>query len=125
MKRMIYFPPTTISGEMKAAFDDCRGLSGLGGGAGGIRTDGRLSSRSVSTWTSQTDVAGKIGNASIALPEGELEEIDRLLSAATDDDVCNDLLRTIRNAGRWVEQETIAERVLDPQAWASSPAPTP
>ena len=25
-----------------------------------------------------------------------------LLSAATDDDVCNDLLRTIRNAGRWV-----------------------
>jgi hypothetical protein len=34
MKRMIYFPPTTISGEMKAAFDDCRGLRGLGGGGG-------------------------------------------------------------------------------------------
>ena len=55
-------------------------------------------------------------DASIPLPEGKLEEIDRLLSTPTDDDVCNDLLRTIRNAGRWVEQETIAERVLDSQA---------
>jgi hypothetical protein len=55
-------------------------------------------------------------DAGIPLPEGEQEEIDRLLSAATDDDVCNDLLRTIRNSGRWVEQETVAERVLDPRS---------
>jgi hypothetical protein len=53
-------------------------------------------------------------DASIPLPVGEQEEIDKLLSAATDDDVCDDLLRTIRDAGRWVEQETVAERMLDP-----------
>jgi len=50
--------------------------------------------------------------AGIPLVEGEREEIARLLLASPDD-IGGDLLRAIRSAGRWVEQETVAEDALD------------
>ena len=47
----------------------------------------------------------------VRLVDGEREEVDALLSAAPGD-VGNDVLRAIRDAGCWVEQETVAEDVL-------------
>ncbi len=44
-------------------------------------------------------------------PEGEREEIKSLLSASSGE-VATELLGTIRDAERWVEQETVAEEVL-------------
>lgn len=51
----------------------------------------------------------------LPLPPGEREEIEILLKRPRDD-VGNDLLVAIRDAGRWVEQETVADAVLGPQA---------
>jgi len=50
-------------------------------------------------------------SAALPLPDGECEEIDRLLSA-TDGEVCTDLLRAIRQSRQWLEQEAVAEVVL-------------
>jgi len=47
----------------------------------------------------------------LPLPDGELEEIEALRSVSAGD-VGSDLLLAIRDARRWVEQETVAEDVL-------------
>ena len=49
--------------------------------------------------------------AGLALPDGEREEIESLLSASAGA-LGGDLLVAIRDAGRWIEQETVAEEVL-------------
>ena len=49
----------------------------------------------------------------LPLPSGEREEIEILLKRPRDD-VGNDLLAAIRDAGKWVEQETVADAVLGP-----------
>ena len=49
--------------------------------------------------------------AGLPLPEGEREEIKSLLSASSGE-VATELLGAIRDAERWVEQETVAEEVL-------------
>jgi hypothetical protein len=49
--------------------------------------------------------------AGLSLPEGEREEIDSLLSSSSEE-VGSSLLRAIRNAGVWIEQEAVAEVVL-------------
>lgn len=50
-------------------------------------------------------------DSGVPLADGEREEIEALLSAAPGD-AGTDLLRAIRDAGCWVEQETVAEGVL-------------
>jgi hypothetical protein len=50
----------------------------------------------------------------IPLPPGEREELDFLLRQSPGA-ICNDLLDAIRQTGRWVEQEAVAEAVLDLQ----------
>jgi hypothetical protein len=52
--------------------------------------------------------------AGLPLPAAERAEIDALLAAAPAD-VASDLLAAIRAAGRWIEQETVAEEVLSPR----------
>ncbi len=47
----------------------------------------------------------------LPLPDSECGEIDRLL-AASDAQVGSDLLRTLRQSRRWLEQEAVAEEVL-------------
>ena len=49
--------------------------------------------------------------AGLPLPECEREEIESVLSASPDA-LGGDLLGAIRDAGRWIEQETVAEEVL-------------
>jgi len=49
----------------------------------------------------------------LPLPPGEREEIGILLGRPGDD-IGNDLLAAIRDAGKWVEQETVADAVLGP-----------
>jgi len=47
----------------------------------------------------------------LPLPPGEMEEIERLLKKPKGN-VGEDLLAVIRDAGKWVEQETVADAVL-------------
>jgi hypothetical protein len=50
----------------------------------------------------------------LPLPPGEREEIEILLKRPGDD-IGNDLLAAIRDAGKWVEQETVADAILGPE----------
>ena len=50
----------------------------------------------------------------LPLPPGEREEIEILLKRSVDD-IGNDLLAAIRDAGKWVEQETVADVLLGPR----------
>lgn len=52
----------------------------------------------------------------LPLPPGEREEIEILLKRPKGD-VGNELLGAIRDAGKWVEQETVADAVLGPQVF--------
>jgi hypothetical protein len=51
----------------------------------------------------------------LPLPPGEREEIEILLKRPVDD-IGNDLLAAIRDAGKWVEQETVADAILSRRA---------
>jgi hypothetical protein len=57
----------------------------------------------------------------IPLPPGEREEIDSLLRQSPGA-IGSDLLDAIRQAGRWVEREAVAESVLDLRALRRYPS---
>ena len=68
----------------------------------------------MSNWYLQIGECGshdQFKEAGLPLPDGERTEIESLL-AASPGEVSTDLLRAIRDAGRWVEQETVAEGLL-------------
>jgi hypothetical protein len=61
------------------------------------------------------DTFGRVVHKGLPLPPGERKEIDALLRQSPAA-VGNDVLEAIRHSGRWVEQEAVAEMVLDPRA---------
>lgn len=79
-----------------------------------LRSLRRRSGLPIEPWRMDVATFTRFMEAGLPLAEGEPEEIEALLAAAPGE-VANDLLRSIRDAGRWVEQETVAERLLHPQ----------
>lgn len=78
-----------------------------------LRSLRRRSGLAIEPWQMDTPTFQRFADQGLPLPEGEPREIESLLTAAPGD-VCHDLLHAIRRAGRWVEQETVAEHLLGP-----------
>ena len=76
-----------------------------------LRSLRRRSGLAIEPWWMDVATFERFVAAGLPLPEGEREEIESLLSTPPGD-VGSDLLRAIRDAGRWVEQESVAEEVL-------------
>ena len=76
-----------------------------------LRSLRRRTGLAVEPWRMDLPTFERFQEAGLPLPDGERAEIESLL-AASPDEVSADLLRAIRNAGRWVEQETVAEELL-------------
>jgi Uncharacterized protein conserved in bacteria C-term(DUF2220) len=75
----------------------------------------RRSGLPIEPWRMDVPTFERFVEAGLPLADGEPEEIESLLASAPGE-VASDLLRAIRDAGRWVEQETVAERLLQPEA---------
>jgi hypothetical protein len=65
----------------------------------------------IQPWLMDAPTFERFAHLGLPLPDGELEEIDSLLAKASPE-VGADLIGAIRDAKRWVEQETVAEEVL-------------
>jgi hypothetical protein len=73
-----------------------------------LRSLRRRSGLPVEPWLMDVPTFERFADAGLPLPDGEREEIAALLAAAPGE-AASDLLRAIHDAGRWVEQETVAE----------------
>jgi len=76
-----------------------------------LRSLRRRTGLAVEPWRMDLPTFERFQEAGLPLPDGERAEIESLL-AASPEEVSADLLRAIRDAGRWVEQETVAEELL-------------
>jgi len=76
-----------------------------------LRSLRRRSGLAIEPWRMDVPTFDRFKESGLPLPDGERTEIESLL-AASPDEVATDLLRAIREAGRWVEQETVAEDLL-------------
>jgi hypothetical protein len=76
-----------------------------------LRSLRRRTGLTIEPWWMDVATFTRFAAAGLPLPEGERDEI-RALLAASSADACADLLEAIRDAGRWVEQETVAEAML-------------
>jgi hypothetical protein len=76
-----------------------------------LRSLRRRTGLAVEPWRMDLPTFERFQEAGLPLPDGERAEIDSLL-AASPDEISADLLGAIRDTGRWVEQETVAEELL-------------
>jgi Uncharacterized protein conserved in bacteria C-term(DUF2220) len=76
-----------------------------------LRSLRRRTGLAVEPWRMDLPTFERFKEAALPLPDGERAEIESLL-AASPDEISADLLGAIRDAGRWVEQETVAEELL-------------
>jgi hypothetical protein len=76
-----------------------------------LRSLRRRTGLAVEPWRMDLPTFERFKEAGLSLPDGERAEIESLL-AASPDEISADLLGAIRDTGRWVEQETVAEELL-------------
>jgi hypothetical protein len=76
-----------------------------------LRSLRRRSGLPVEPWLMDVPTFERFVDAGLPLPDGEREEIAALL-ASSPGEAASELLRAIHEAGRWVEQETVAEQLL-------------
>ncbi len=76
-----------------------------------LRSLRRRSGLPVEPWRMDPATFERFVDRGLPLAAGEAEEIESLL-AASPGEAAGDLLHAIHGAGRWVEQETVAEEVL-------------